>query len=240
MEDKKLQSKLNELVKNADVMIASPETIAILRKKVVGIKSKSETYKEYLDKLFKEKRSTSFDLLDQLPALDPAIANPTAGALYEEIRQCAVMGIPGATITQVVILLEFAARHRVWEKRLESDSNARWEDTELLDLGSCAMELKKKAVISKAEWKKLKSFNEDVRNPYLHYNIKKLLEIERLTLKELPTINVHTGEITIYKNVNAANMPQLWFSAKQVMDNLTWRSKVIFAMRWVNNLLNYR
>ncbi len=237
MNDEDIQRKLNELAKNSDVMIASPDTIANLQGRMSGFSSKFETYQEYLDKLFAEKRAASYDLLNQLPDLDPIIANPTASALYEEVRQCAVMGIPGATITQAVILLEHAARHRLWEMRLESDPHARWEDVELLNLGDCVKELKKKGVINKSESKRLVDFNENVRNPYLHYNIKRLLTIEGVTITELPSINVKTGETTILKDVSVPDMPQLCFSAKRVMDKVAWRIKAEFVMHWVNTFL---
>lgn len=55
-----IQKKLDELVKQSDLFVSSPETIERLKARGLPIKSVLITYKEYLDKLFAEKRKNDY------------------------------------------------------------------------------------------------------------------------------------------------------------------------------------
>ncbi len=88
-----------------------------------------------------------------------------------------------------------------------------WDHIEQLNLRDAIKELKNKGVITKKERNELDEFNDSVRNSYIHYNIKEL--IKDMEISELPSINIETGEITIYRNVKPSNNTYLWFSAKK-------------------------
>ena len=230
-----VQKKLDELVKQADYMIASPDTIESMKKKGLPIKSTFITYKEYLDKLFTNKRKISEELINKLPHLDDSIANSTVQSLYDELRECFVLGIPGAAITLALILLELALKYRLFEERKKSDPNSSWEEIEKLDFASTVSDLGKKGIITTDEKKRLDEYNIKIRNPYIHYNIYKL--IKDSVLKELSSVDINTGEVTIHKNVRPADKPFLWFSAKKVRDRKEIIPLTNFCINWVNKVL---
>ncbi len=115
---KDLNDKLDELVKNSDYIISNPDTIKRLKEQGLPIKSVFTTYGNYLDKLFAERKKLASELIKDLPKLNDNLSNGTVSALYEEIKESFVMGIPGASITLSIILLEFGLKHRLYEKRL--------------------------------------------------------------------------------------------------------------------------
>jgi len=232
-----LKAKLDELVKNSDMIVSSPETVERLKKQGLPIKSTFETYEEYLNKLFNKKRTQSSSLVKDLPRLGENIANTTIQALYEEIKESFVLVIPGACITLSTILLELALKYRLYRERVNSDPNSPWEYIEKMDMTATINELHKKKTISKEEKSKLDNFNDEIRNPYIHYNIKRL--IKDMLLEELPEVNTVTGELTIHNNVNPQDYPALWFSAKRVLDEKTIISKVKFCIHWANRLLDF-
>lgn len=233
---KDLKDKLDELVKNSDFIVSSPETIERLKKQGLPIKSTFTTFEEYLDNLFKERRRLASDLVKDLPKLNENIANGTIQSLYEEIKETFVLGIPGAAITLSLILLELALKYKLYEKRLESDPNSSWDHIEQLKLKDTIQELKNKGVLTKKESNALNEFNDTIRNPYIHYNIKEL--IKDMEISELPSLNVETGEITVLRNVKPAENTFLWFSAKKVLDKKSAKNRVGFCIDWTNKLLS--
>lgn len=207
-----VQKKLDELVKQSDLFVSSPETIERLKAKGLPIKSVFTTYSEYLDKLFAEKRKNADDLASKLPHLDEKIANATIQALYEELKECFVLGIPGAGITLSVILLETALKYRLYDERLKQDPKSKWDHLEQIDFTKTVNDLVKRGVLSKNEKKELDAFNLNTRNPYIHYNIKKL--VEDMRLGELTSVDVETGKVTVLKNIKPEDYPSLWFSGR--------------------------
>ena len=230
-----LQKKLDELSKNADVLIASPETIEHLQKNVTGVKSTVVPYAEYLDKLFTEKRKLADVLVEQMPHLDPRVGNGSIEALYNEVRECFVFGVYGAAITLSVIMLEFACRERLFQEMEKRGESPNWNKLEKKLLSYSLEKLHEYGVFTDEEHAVMESFATEIRNSYLHYKIKKL--IKDMVLEELKGINVHTGEIILEHNVRPADKPFLWFSAKKVLDRDTMLHKVTFCIHWVNTLL---
>lgn len=233
--DKDTKEKIDEMVSQSDFIVASPDAIKKMQEKGLPIKSVTTTYKEYLDKLFVEKRKTSESLITKLPHLDNTIANGTIQSLYDELRECFVLGIPGAAITLAIILLELALKYRLYDERLKDDPNSSWDHLEQLDLTKVINDLKLKGVITLEEQGKLNKFNSRTRHDYIHYKIQNL--IRDLVAKELPSVDVETLKITVRKDVKAIDYPSLWFSAKRVLDKETIIPKVGFCINWVNKIL---
>jgi hypothetical protein len=231
-----IQKKLDELVKQSDLFISSPETIERLKSRGLPIKSVFITFKEYLEKLFTEKRKIADNLIGKLPILDTNIANATIQALYEELKECFVLGIPGAGITLSVILLETGLKYRLFEERSKDDPNSKWEDIEEIDFTRTINDLFSLKVITKKEKEELNDFNLYTRNPYIHYNIKKL--VKDMVLQELSSVNIETGEVTKLINVKPSDYPSLWFSAKKALDKKTIVIVTTFCIHWVNKILS--
>jgi len=231
-----LKKKLDELVKQSDLFVSTPETIEKLKAQGLPIKSTFTTYEEYLDKLFVERRKLASDLVKKLPHLNHKIANSTLQALYEELKECFVLGIPGAAITLSVIFLELALKYRLYDERIKRDPNSKWECIEQIDFTKAISSLRKLKVISKKGKLQLDRFNLEFRNLYIHYNIKKLMH--DMVLGELPSVNIETGDVKVLKNVKPADYPSLWFSAKRVKDKKVIILVVTFCVNWANKLLS--
>jgi hypothetical protein len=229
-----LQKKLDEFVKNSDAFIASPNTIKHLQSEGLPIKSVFTTYHEYLDRLFEKKREEANRLVEKIPHLDDRIANSSIAALYEELKECFVMGINGASITMAIILFDVSAKYRLHKERVNKNPKASWRPIEDMLLKDVILELRKHNVVTDDEKDALLEFNRKIRNNYLHYNIQKL--VKDMILAELPSVNVHTGVVTVEKEVRAAERPFLWFSAKKVLDRETVIELVSFCIAWVNKL----
>lgn len=232
--NEELIKKLDELAKKSDYIISNPETIKAIKGKGLPVNSVFETYEQYLDKVFNEKRAKASEIVKNIPHLSDSIANATLQSLYDEFRETFVMGIFGASIILCVIMLELALKYKLFDKRIQDDPNSLWEDIEKRDFTATINELKRKGVLSEAERKELESFNVDVRNPYIHYNVQKLLK--GMVLAELPAVNVNTGEVTVYKDVDVAQKPFLWFSGKKVLDKTQVINISHFVINWVNKI----
>ncbi len=233
--DKETKKRIEDLVKHSDFIVASPNTIEKMKAKGLEVESKTVTYKEYLDKLFVEKRKIADEIINKLPHLDTGIANSAITSAYDELRESFVLGIPGAAITMAIILLELALKYRLYDERLKDSPNSSWEHLEQIDLTKVVNALKRKGVITSTDKRSLDEFNAGIRNDYIHYKIKSL--VKDLIGKELPSVDVETGEITIHRNVKAVDYPSLWFSAKRAVDKETVISKVSYCIDWVNKVL---
>lgn len=233
--DPELQKKIDDLVKNVDFFVASPDTIANAQKSGLPIRESVIPYGQYLDELFAKKRKVADELVLQLPHLDKQIANGSISFLYEELKECFVMGIPGASIVLAILLLDLAAKLRLFKERKTVDPKSKWEPIEDMLLREVILELRDHGAITDGEEETLLEFNKDVRNNYLHYNIQKL--VKDMVLKELPSINFQTGEVKTEYNVKPAERPELWFSAKKVLDRKSLVTTVTFCLNFVNSLL---
>lgn len=230
-----LKKKIDDLVKNADYIVANPSTIDSLKLKGLPIKSTFISNKEYLDKIFKEKRNIADIVIDKFPPLNKKIANATVQALYEEVKECFLLGIPGASITLASILLEISLKYRLYDERLKSDPKSKWSDLETRNLSYVIKGLFKKKVILKKEKIKLIDFDIRIRNNYAHYKIENMLK--DIVLEKLPSINVETGETTILYNIKASEYPSLWFTGKRVFDKKLIIPIITFCIDWVNKSL---
>lgn len=78
------------------------------------------------------------------------------------------------------------------------------------------------------------SFKNTVRNPYGHYNIRKI--IKDVTAGQTIVLNTYTGEV---KKVDlpAVDNPQIWFSAKSFADSQQVIEVFHFVDKWVKKLL---
>ena len=233
--DPKLKEKIDELIANSDYFIASPETIAQMQSTGEPIREVVIPYKKYLDDLFEKRRKVADELVLQLPHLNKQIANGSVAQLYEELKECFVMGIPGASIVLAILLLDLSAKLRLFKERKKVEPESKWDPIEDMHLREVILELRDHGSISDKEEERLLIFNKEVRNNYLHYNIQKL--VKDMLIAELPSINFQTGELKIEYNVKPAERPELWFSAKKVLDRKSLVIRVTFCLEFVNLIL---
>lgn len=132
-------------------------------------------------------------------------------------------------------MLELALKYRLYAERVKDDPNSSWEHIEQIDLTKVINDLRKRNIITQEQKSELDKFNTEARNDYIHYKIRNM--IKNLKAKELTSVNIKTGEVTIHKDIKALDRSELWFSAKKALDKKTLTNKVNFCISWVNYVL---
>ena len=126
-------------------------------------------------------------------------------------------------------------RVRVFEERLKNDKNAKWEHVEKLKMRNLISQLRQKEIIDDKGKKALDSFNDELRNPYLHINIHEM--IQGIFANNVKVVNTKTGTMTVQNGVDVSKNRQLWFAGKKLFDK-TYVFKVLnFCIDWTNKLL---
>lgn len=97
------RERFEELAKDSDHLIASPEKLQELKAQGVPFKiTPSKTLdEEFADRLVEAKK-----IITQLPELPDPISH-SVRLLYQEIRECIFFGLNGAAITMCGILIEY-------------------------------------------------------------------------------------------------------------------------------------
>lgn len=235
-DDDDINELLAKQAKDATHFIANPETLDQLIK--AGLKldeQKPITDEEYIDQLFAGRQEKAKKLIKQLPA-PPQIALPPLTSLYAEIRECILFGLNGAAITLLAILVEFAIKHAIVDhtKGVEVYDKGEWDRIEARELGKVIDEAAKLKLFEPDEIEQLKTFKNKVRNPYLHYNIKKITT--GAVMPEVSGYNTKTKKIEKQYNLKAEDNPFLWQLAKKRIDEETVLNYFQFADSIVKRL----
>ena len=190
---KDINEVLEELEKSEGDIICNPSAIDRLKKQGVSFdESPMLTAEEAISKLFEERKEAAMKLIEKLPD-SPNIASPAIKSLYNEIGQCILFGLNGAAITLSGILVEFILKFAAYKVEMggfaKYDSKL-WDEFEKLDFGKAIWRANKARLLTKEERKKLEQFKNQYRNPYNHYNIKRITEeyfgmVKRLNLETL-------------------------------------------------------
>ncbi len=235
-DDVDINELLAEQAKDATHFIATPETLEDMVK--AGLKLDEQrpiTDEEYVDQLFAGRQENAKKLIKQLPA-PPRIALPPLTSLYAEIRECILFGLNGAAITLSAILVEFAIKHAIVDhtKGIEVYDKGEWDRIEASELGKVIDEAAKLKLFETDELKRLKTFKDKVRNPYLHYNIKKITT--GAVMPEASAYDTKTKKIVKKYNLKAEDNPFLWQLAKNHIDEQTVLDYFRFADSVVKRL----
>ncbi|MGI8420010.1 MAG: hypothetical protein ACR2LN_05210 [Candidatus Levyibacteriota bacterium] len=136
------------------------------------------------------------------------------------------------------VLVEFSLKHAIVKKnRGNTYDKAEWDRIENMELGSTVKEAKQLGLIDDRLEDALKSFKKTVRNPYLHYNIKKITK--KVAANKVKKINVDTKKVEEL-NLSAEDNPVLWGFAKKFVDRETVFDVFTFADRIVKQLFERR
>jgi hypothetical protein len=223
---------MDELAKDGNFIVVNPETLQKLKDRGLPIESKFIPYKDYLEKLFAEKRKVAESEMNSFPALSDDIGNAAISSLYEEIRECYAFGLYGAVIILSIILLEISFKYVIFNERKLSDPNSKWEDIESLNFISVINNLSTLGKLSPEEKAVLVKFNVEIRNPYIHYNLQKL--VADIGIEKLPMINTETAEVETLTDVKLTEHPSLWFAGKKHRDKTQFKDILNFCMDWAN------
>lgn len=99
-----------------------------------------------------------------------------------------------------------------------------------MELGPTIAEAKLLTIINDKQEIALKSFKDTIRNPYLHYNIKKITK--RVAAKNVKKLNINTQKVEEL-DIPAEENPVLWSFAKKFVD----REMVIDVFKFVDKTI---
>lgn len=228
---KNINNLLSDLAGEATHIISSPDTIKQLQKQgVVFDKPKQKTVEEIIEDLFTKRKSTAITNITRFPSA-PDIAIPVIGFLYDEIRECILFGLYGAAISLSAVLIEFSLKQAIIRKKHGKNySPTEWDRIEEIELGPIITEAKSVGVIDDRMKEALRSFKNTIRNPYLHYNIKKI--VKKVEAKDIHKIDIKTRGVEEL-DLAAKDNPILWGFAKRFVD----REKVFDVFTFADKII---
>jgi len=230
---KGIENIMKELAKSSGRIIVNPETLDQLKR--LGLPF-GVIPAPTIEELFEERKKNAIEKVKQLPALPQGLP-PAIQALYQEIRECIFFGLNGAAITMSSILIEFVVKHAAFVKEAggyqEMDPQ-KWDQFENMELGPAINRAKRAGLLDSKMAKRLHSFRETIRNPYNHYNIKKITE--NVVAKKIKRLDTKTGEIEEL-DIAAKDNPMIQTQAKPFMDEYHVMAVFHFADEVVKHLL---
>lgn len=192
---------------------------------------------EGLRALFDERLRKGLEIQSQLPICP--IYEPPLVELYDDIRFSILFGMHGNAINLCGVLLEFVLKHVRFLRdhgREEAFNQAAWtEYVEKQTLHNAIERARKEGFIDDNIETRLKSFKDDVRNPYAHFNIQKITE--HVVFGQTQVRNFTTGETTV-EDVPASMSPAFQLIAKRKLDEHQVLKVFIFVDSVVHHVIS--
>jgi hypothetical protein len=235
-----LEEALKELLnKHPKTPIASPTAIQRLKEKGLQIpeSTKISLEKAVEDFFSEERKAAALEMAKKLPER-LKIPVPAVVTLHNEIRTAAILGLNGAAITLSGILIEYMLKYATY--KIEIGGFAKYDakktdEFEKLDFSNAINRADKNKLLTKKIKKELIEFKNDIRNPYNHYNIKKITS--KIHNKNVTILDTNTGIIET-KSIAAVDDPVIQSQAKPFADNVNVFPVIIFTDNIVKYLWN--
>lgn len=230
---KDIEKIMEELAKGSDRIIVNPADLDELKKQGVPF---DVIPSPTIDQLFEQRKQNAFSKVKELPPL-PQELPPAVQALYQEIRECIFFGLNGAAITMSSILIEFVLKHTTFIKESGGYQKAdpkKWDEFEEMELSPAINRAKKAGLLDSKMAGRLHSFRGTIRNPYNHYNIKKITQ--NVVMEKVNRLDLKTREVQEI-NISAKDSPMIQAQAKPIMDEYCVLAVFHFADEVVRYLL---
>ena len=231
---KDIQKIMNELAGNSDTIIANPKMLEELRRSGVPLETVPAPT---VNQLFNQRKKNALMKIGQLPSLPHGLP-PAVQALYQEIRECIFFGLNGAAITMSAILIEFVLKHTVFIKEAGGYQKANtqdWDKFENMELGPVINRAKRAGILDTKIAKRLDSFRKTIRNPYSHYNIRKITY--GVVAEKVKQLDTNTGAV-IEVDMAAKDHPMIQAQVKPWVDENNVLAVFTFADEVVKSLLS--
>ena len=229
-----IEKIMTELAGDSNTIIVNPEMLEELRHAGVPFDTVPAPT---IDELFDQRKQNAFLKMGQLPSLPQGLP-PAVQALYQEIRECIFFGLNGAAITMSAILIEFVLKHTAFIKEAGGYQKANtqdWDQFENMELGPAINRAKRAGVLDAKMAKRLHSFRETIRNPYSHYNIKKITY--GVVAGKVKQVDTKTGAVAEV-DMAAKDHPMIQAQVKPRVDEYNVLSVFAFADEVVKYLLS--
>src|SRR5262245_4352166 len=232
-----LEQILSKLAEGSTETIANLDDIERLRSEGFPFEVKASLPPEHaIARLFRDRQERAVQLVRMFPlGLPPG--TPSVESLYKEILECILFGVNGAAITLCGILIEFALKYASYIVEVGGFAKfdpGRWDRFEKMALEPTIRCAAKNGLLTADQEGRLRSFKDGVRNPYNHYNIRKITA--NVICPRVKKLNIVTKKVEIL-DLPAKDHPQLQPAAKRWVD----REQVLvvfgFADQVVRDLL---
>jgi len=230
---------LTELASQGFEGILSPTTKQRLAERGITIpKPRELTLEESIDVIFSEDRKQRALANAKTLPQPPQIPVPSIQSLYNEIREAIILGLNGAAITLSGILVEHALKYATFKIEMGGFAQydaAKADEFERFTLGPAIDRAAKAGLLTAEDVDKLRFFKDTYRNPYNHYNLKKITSGYKI--EGLRDVNTKTGEVHI-RDVYAKDDPVIQAQAKpradadNVLDVFTFADSVVKTL-WI-------
>jgi len=175
------------------------------------------SYEEFVDKIFSdERKAKALERVRKLPEL-PDIPLPSVTGIYREILQAIILGTNGAAITLSSILVEYMLKFATYKIEMDGFQRydgAKWDGFERTTFAQAIDRADKNGLLLEDRKQSLIEFKNKTRNPYLHYNIKKITEGVSIDTTRL---DLRTGESEVV-TLLADSHPIIQPGAKKFVD----------------------
>ncbi len=229
-----IEKIMREHAGDSITIIINPKTLEELRRSGIPFNTIPAPT---IEQLFDKRKRIALTKAGQLPSLPQGLP-PAVQALYQEIRECIFFGLNGAAITMSAILIEFVLKHTVFIKEAGSNEKANphdWDQFENMELSPAINRAKRVGVLDARMAKRLHSFREAIRNPYSHFNIKKITyDVVAERVKRVDTTTGATSE----EDMAAKDHPMIQAQVKPWVDEHNVLLVFAFADEVVKYLLS--
>ena len=215
MDEKDIQKQLEEILSGMEdpACLASPEAMDKLKELGLTRHDKEIPTEEVIRSRI-ERAALLSEKVPPVPERLPA----SISFLFQDVRECIIYGLYGAAITLSCNLIEFALKQATFIKEAggyRKTEPEKWDEFEDMELGPAINRAKTAGLVTSKMSNALHEFRTDVRNPYGHYNIKKITD--GTVAEDVKLIDLKTGEINT-RNIDAGDNPLIQGHAKRVVD----------------------
>jgi hypothetical protein len=208
---------LSKLAATSDRVVMNPADIEkLLQQGVTFDPPPKRTLEESIDLLFSNRKQYAVDrakILPPLPQMPYAVVS-----LYEEIVTCIIFGVYGAAITLSGILIEFVLKLCTYVREAggyEHYDPDHWDGFEQITFGRAIKRAAKTGLLNPSQIADLNRFKNVVRNPYNHYNIRKITST--VVWDKVQIVKLDTGDVEEQK-ILAKDDPVIQALSKPLVD----------------------
>jgi hypothetical protein len=199
--------------------ILSPTTEERLGKRGIQIPTPPKlTLEQSIDVIFSETRKQKALAIAKTLPQPPDIPVPSIQSLYNEIREAIILGLNGAAITLCGILVEHVLKYATYKVEIGGFAkydSAKADEFERFALGSAIDRAAKAGLVTPDDIHKLRYFKDTYRNPYNHYNLKKITS--NYYIEDVQVVDTNTGDVEV-RDIAAKDDPIIQAQAKPRAD----------------------
>ncbi len=242
IEDHELKNFLKESISNAgpsSAFIVSPSMRKSLEEKGLVEECPKTTIKEHIDRIFSDRKSKAPNLFEFFQSV-PNYHDFDIFTLVNEIQECMLFGTNGAAITLSGVLVEHVLKKGIYFVENENSFLPFNEELDIrieegYTMHSAAERARKLGLIKEDLKNAIIEFKEVYRNPYMHYNLRKITKILKFTDITVLNIKKKTTEKIIG---DPLIHPHLRIHAKQILDGEGVKEAFRFAVNVTTIVMN--